>query len=172
MAVQAEDYKLAQKLYEEYVTSDYLNNGITFYAINKANGNEEEFDSKEQRSQFISLGSHEKPRDVKNATKKVDALKMLAILYSQNKETDKAKVTYSDARKLAPNDEELMKGEFQIYYNSGISYLAEEENIVKEINASRDNPKKYDELVQRRKELFSKALPDFEKAYSINPSDA
>ena len=172
LAVQAEDYKLAQKLYEEYATSDYLNNGITFYAINKANGNEEEFDSKEQRSQFISLGSHEKPRDVKNATKKVDALKMLAILYSQNKETEKAKVTYSDARKLAPNDEELMKGEFQIYYNAGISYLAEEENIVKEINSSRDNPKKYDELVQKRKELFSKALPDFEKAYSINPSDA
>lgn len=171
LSIQAEDYVLAQKLYEEYTTSDYLNNGVTYYAVNKASGSEEEFDSKEHRSQYISLGSHEKPRDVKNATKKADAIKMLAMLYAQNKDVEKAKVTYAEARKLAPNDPELKTGEFQLYYNSGYALLADEEKIVNEINGSRDNPKKYDELVAKRKDMFAKAIPDFEKAYSLDSSN-
>ena len=172
LAVQAEDYKSAQKLYEEYAASDYLNNGITFYAVNKANGNEEEFNSRADRTQYISLGTHEKPKDVKNSTKKADVLKLLALIYSQNSELEKAKSTYAEARKLAPNDEELKQGEFQIYYNSGYAMLADEDKIVNEINGSRDNPKKYDELVKKRKDMFLKALPDFEKAYSIDSSNA
>ncbi|MCL9770941.1 hypothetical protein NAT47_10980 [Flavobacterium sp. HXWNR69] len=171
LSIQAEDYKLAQKLYEEYLESDYLNKGTTYLAINKANESEEEFNSREHRSQYITLGTHEKPKDVKNSTKKGDVYKILAILYTQNKEIEKAKVAYAEARKLLPNDEELKDGEFKVYYNSAISYLAEEQDIVKEINASRDNSKKYDELMKKRKEIFTKALPDLEKAYSINPND-
>lgn len=171
LAVQSEDYKLAQKMYEEYASSDYLNNGFTYYAISIANGKEEEFNSKTERSQFIKLGSHEKPRDVKNASKKFEILKLLALIYSQNNELEKAKLTYTEARKLAPNDEELKKGEFQIYYNAGYALLADEEKIVNEINSSRDNAKKYDELVKKRKEMFAKALPDFEKAYSIDSTN-
>lgn len=171
LAVQAEDFKLAQKLYEEYTVSDYLNNGTTFYAINKANGNEEEFNTRADRTHYITLGSHEKPKDVKNSTKKPDALKLLALIYSQNSELEKAKTAYAEARKLAPNDEELKQGEFQIYYNSGYAKLADEQKIVDEINNSRSDKKKYDESMQKRKDMFAKALPDFEKAYSINPTD-
>jgi hypothetical protein len=171
LSVQSEDYILAQKMYEEYATSDYLNNGFTYYAINKANGKEDEFNSRAERSQFITLGFHEKPREVKNATKKFEILKILALLYSQNKELDKAKLTYTEARRLAPNDEELKKGEFQIYYNAGYSLLVDEENIVNAINSSRDNAKIYDELVKKRKDMFAKALPDFEKAYSIDSTN-
>lgn len=171
LAVQSEDYKLAQKMYEEYTSSDYLNNGFTYYAISKANGKEEEFNSKTERSQFIKLGSHEKPRDVKNASKKFEILKLLALIYSQNNELEKAKLTYTEARKLAPNDEELKKGEFQIYYNAGYALLVDEENIVNAINSSRDNAKIYDELVKKRKDMFAKALPDFEKAYSIDSTN-
>lgn len=172
LAVQAEDFKLAQKLYEEYVVSDYLNNGVTFYAVNKANGNEEEFNTRADRTHYITLGSHEKPKDVKNSTKKPDVLKLLALIYSQNSELEKAKTAYAEARKLAPNDEELKQGEFQIYYNAGISHLADEEKLINEINSSRNDAKKFDELMKKRKEMFLKALPDFEKAYSINPTDA
>jgi hypothetical protein len=171
LSVQSEDYILAQKMYEEYASSDYLNNDFTYYAISIANGKEEEFNSKTERSQFIKLGSHEKPRDVKNATKKFEILKILALLYSQNKELDKAKLTYTEARRLAPNDEELKKGEFQIYYNAGYALLVDEENIVNAINSSRDNAKIYDELVKKRKDMFAKALPDFEKAYSIDSTN-
>lgn len=172
LAVQSEDYKLAEKLYEEYSKSDYLNNGVTFYAFNKATESEDEFDSKSERSKFVALGSHEKPRDVKVSTTKPDVLKLLAILYTQNGNLDKAKATYAEARKLSPNDEELKKGEFDLYFNTGYSGLSEDEKLVNEINNARADKKKYDELMLKRKEMFLKSLPDFEKAYSINPNDA
>ena len=171
LAVQSEDYKLSQKMYKEYADSDYVNNGLTYYAVNKASGSEEEFNSRAERTKFISLGSHEKPRDVKNATKKYEILNVLALLYYQNAEIDNAKTTYNTARILAPDNEELKKGEFQIYYNSGYVLLADDEKIVNEINASRADKAKYDELLKNRIDMFAKALPNFEKAYSIDPTD-
>lgn len=171
LAIQASDYKLAQKVYEDYINSDYLNNGTIYYAVNKVNEQEEEFNSKEERSKFVSLGSHEKPRDVKNNTTKAEVYKILALVYSQNGENEKAKAVYSEARKLLPNDEELKTGEFNIYFNAGFSSLADDEKLVNEINNSRADKKKYDELMKKRKEMFAKSIPDFEKAYAINPSD-
>ncbi|MCW1148789.1 tetratricopeptide repeat protein [Flavobacterium lacisediminis] len=172
LAVNSKEYKLAEKLYEELANSDYMNSGMYYYATNKANDVEEEFSSREERSKNISLGFHEKPRDVKVSTTKPDVLKILAILFTQNGNMDKAKATYAEARKLSPNDEELKKGEFDIYFNSGYAGLAEDDKLVTEINNSRADKKKYDELMQKRKEMFAKSLPDFEKAYSINPNDA
>lgn len=171
LAVQSKDYLFAQKMYEEYLTSDFLINGVSYFGVNKVNGVEEEFNSKEERSKYISLGSHEKPKDIKNSTKKQEVLKVLALLYIQNGENEKAKTVYAEARKLAPNDEELRRGEFDAYYNSGYALLAGDEKLVTEINNSISDKKKYDELVKKRKEIFSKALPDFEKAYSIIPTD-
>lgn len=172
LAVNSNDYKLAEKMYEELASSEYMKSGMVYYATNKANGNEEEISSREERTKYISMGLYEKPRDVKVSTTKPDVLKLLAILYTQNGNMDKAKVTYAEARKLSPNDEELKKGEFDIYFNSGYTGLAEDDKLVTEINNSRADKKKYDELMQKRKEMFAKSLPDFEKAYSINPNDA
>ena len=171
LAVNSKEYKSAEKLYEELANSDYMKSGMYYYAINKANGNEEEISSREERTKYISMGLYEKPRDVKVSTTKPDVLKILAILYTQNGNMDKAKATYAEARKLSPNDEELRRGEFDAYYNSGYALLAGDEKLVTEINNSISDKKKYDELVKKRKEIFSKALPDFEKAYSIIPTD-
>jgi tetratricopeptide (TPR) repeat protein len=172
LAVSSNDYKLAERMYEELLNSEYMKSGVFYFATNKANDTEEEFNSREERTSSISLGFHEKPRDVKVSTTKPDVLKILAILYTQNGNMEKAKATYAEARKLSPNDEELKKGEFDIYFNSGYSGLAEDDKLVTEINNSRSDKKKYDELMLKRKEMFAKSLPDFEKAYSINPNDA
>ena len=172
LAVQSQDYQLALKYYEELEASDYLNNGIIYYAVNKATGAEEELSSREERTKGITIGLYEKPRDAKVSANKPEILRILALLYVQNKDAEKAKATYAKARAIAPNDEELKKGEFEVYYNSGYAGLAEEEQLVKDINASRADKKKYDELMGKRKAMFMKVLPDFEKAYSINPTDA
>lgn len=171
LAVNSKDYILAEKMYEELLNSEYMKTGVFYFATNKANGVEDELSSKEERSKYISMGVYEKPRDVKVSTTKPDVLKILAILYTQNGNMDKAKATYAEARKLSPNDEELKKGEFDIYFNAGYAALADDEKLVTEINNSRADKKKYDALMQKRKELFAKSLPDFEKAYSINPKD-
>ena len=128
--------------------------------------------SKENRTKYISIGTHEKPREEKVNKSKPEVLKLLTILYSQNGELVKAKEAYSEARLLSPNDEELKAGEFNLYFNEGYAGLANEAKLVDEINTSIDNKKKYDELMGQRKAMFQNVLPLFEKAYSINPTDA
>lgn len=172
LAVQANDYKLGQKLYEEFYKSDYFNNGVVYFARNKATGTEEDLGSKENRTKYISIGTHEKPREERVNKSKPEVLKLLTILYSQNGELAKAKDAYKEARLLSPNDEELKVGEFNLYFNEGYAGLANEAKLVDEINASIDNKKKYDELMGQRKAMFQNVIPLFEKAYSINPTDA
>lgn len=95
----------------------------------------------------------------------------MSILYSENKEFDKAKAALTEARELLPNDEDLKTTEFNLYFNEGYASLADEAKLVDQINASTADKKKYDDLMNQRKAMFQKALPAFEKAYSINPAD-
>jgi tetratricopeptide (TPR) repeat protein len=172
LSVQGEDYKVAVKYYEELVASDYVANGIVYFAFNKATGAEEEIGSKEDRDRFISLSLYEKPRETKVSDSKPEFLRILALLYRQNNDFENAKATFTKARVLAPNDEELKKGEFELYYNLGYAGLSEEEKLVAEINASRADKKKFDALMAKRKEMFMNIIPDFEKAYALDPSHA
>lgn len=63
-----------------------------------------------------------------------------------------------------PNNAELQ-------YNVGYLTLADDGKLVEEINANLKNPKKYEELMAKRKAMFSEALPYFEKAYQLKPTD-
>lgn len=172
LSVQGEDYTSAVKYYEELEGSDYLNNGVIYFAVNKATGNEEEIATKADRDKFLSLNLYEKPRDYKVSEDKPEIMRILALLYKQNNEFDKAKDVYSRARILAPANEELKKGEFELYYGLGYNGLNEEEKLVNEINASRADKKKFDALMAKRKQMFLNTIPNFEKAYELNPTDA
>ena len=198
LAYQAEDFKTAQKLYEELKNSDYLNNGLVFYAINKVNGAEESFPNKETRTKLISLGTYEKPRDEKVSVKKPEVYKTLAVLVAFNGDIEGAKKLYKEAKALNPKDIELLTNEADLYYktndlveyqrlineiveidpnnskllyNIGYLALSNDAKIVDEINANVKNVKKYNELVDKRKAAFAKAIPYFERAYAIDPSD-
>lgn len=176
LAVSAQDYKLAEKLYEEFYNSDFFNNGVSYLATNKANGNEENFGSNNEakllRSTYVSKGLYEKPRDERVNKNKGDILRTLAILNAQN-EGDKKKLELyvTEARKLLPNDQDLILTEFNLYFNQGYELIKDDMKMVEEINKVTDNKKKYDELVAKRKDIFAKALPFFEKAYQVKPED-
>ena len=171
LSVQAEDYKTAEKLYAEYLISDYFKNGVKYFAFNKAADAEEFFNTREDRMSFISLKTHEKPRDEKVSESKNEIVKMLAILTLQNGNIEKAKPLLAEAIKLNPADKELLTREFNLYFNEGYEYLKEDDKLVTEINASVDNKTKYDELMAKRAAMFRRALPSFEKAYEINSTD-
>lgn len=172
LAVQANDAKLGEKLYEEFYKSDYLNNGVIYFATNKASGVEEDLGTRENRTKNIGAGFYENPRDEKVNKMKPEVQRILSILYVQNGEIAKAKEIFTEARMQNPNDEELKTGEFNLYFNEGFAGLKDEDRLVAEINASTANKKKYDELMAQRKAMFQKVIPSFEKAYSINPTDA
>jgi len=63
-----------------------------------------------------------------------------------------------------PNNSELQ-------YNVGYLNLADDEKLVAEINANLKNPKKYEELMAKRKAMFTEALPYFERAYQLKVTD-
>ncbi len=170
-ATQAKDYKLAERLYEEFKNSDYLNNGEVFYAVNKASGKEDYFNDRKSRTNSIAIGTHEKPRTEKVSDKKPDVYKTLGMLASINGDYEKAKRALAEAKALSPNDKEIIDEEFNIYFNEAYNLLKDDQKLVDEINANVDNTAKYDELKEKRRALFTKALPSFEKAYEIKPND-
>lgn len=170
-AVQGEDYKAAEKLYEELVNSDYMKNGVIYYAVNKASGQEEQLPNRETRTKSIATGVYEKPRDVKVSTKLPDTYKMLASLADHNKNMEKAKKYYEKAVELNPADMDIKKAEARIYFNEAYELLKDDQKLVDEINSFRDDKPKYDELMAKRKEIFKKTIPLFEKAYSLDSSD-
>lgn len=172
LAVQSEDYKLAEKMYDELKSSDYLNNGLIYYAMNKATDKEDTFPNRDARVKAIAMKTHEKPRDEKVSLKKPEVYKMVALIASQNGNFEKAKRNISEALAMSPDDADLKAEGLRIYFNEGYELLKDDQKLVDEINANRDNKAKYDELMSQRKDAFKKALPSFEKAYAINPNDA
>lgn len=171
LAVQAQDYLLAEKFYEDLKESDYLKNGINYYATPKTNGKEALYANKEDRDKQVQLGVADNPREEKMSSKKPEVYKMLALIALQNKNIEKTKKTLEEAKALNPNDSELIDAEFQLYFTLGYDYLKSDSQLVDEINANVADKAKYDELMEKRKKTFKSSLPYLEKAYELKPSD-
>lgn len=198
LSLQAQDYITTQKLYQEFLESDYLNNGFLYFAKSKVSGKEENFPNKAYRDKMVSLGSHENSRDEKVSLGKPDVLKTLAEIVAYNGDIEKAKLLYKEAKKYKPEDVDMLINESKLYfqtndivnyeilvkdilkkdpnnatlnYNIGYLIIKDDTKIVNEINANTSNIKKYNELVEQRKVVFMKALPYFEKAHQVNATD-
>jgi len=104
-------------------------------------------------------------------TKKPEVYKMHALITAQVGDFEKAKKSFAEARELLSKDEELLNGENQLYFNYGYKLLEDDQSIVDELNKNLNNKAKYDELMAKRKNIFKNALPYFEKAFEIKPSD-
>ncbi|WP_264558624.1 tetratricopeptide repeat protein [Flavobacterium sp. N2270] len=197
LAVQAKNYKMAEKYYRELYESDYTGSGTFYYATNKMNQAEEKFSTARERDIFIKAGSHTMPREEKILSKKDEYIKAVAMLAAQNGDIDNAKKAYTEAKKFDIKDVPFLLDEANLYYQSkdyvtyekllndilvfepnnvnvntslGYAALLPEGKIVEEINASTapSQRAKYDKLLEERKGLFKKALPYFEKAYKFD----
>ena len=121
--------------------------------------------------------------------------KIIASLAFYNKNDEQAKMDFQEAIKLNPDDtqiqidyatiyyrnndivtyQKLIEGilekdsnNAQLQYNVGFLLLNDDAKIVEEINANLKNIKKYDELNAKRKAMFLKALPYFERAHQLD----
>lgn len=131
----------------------------------------------------------------KFGSKEPEVAKNIAALAYYNKNDEQAKKDFKDAIALNPDDiqlqidnagiyfrnndiatyQKLIEGVLakdpnnaQLQYNVGILMLNDEAKLVEEINANLKDRKKYDELTKKRKDMFMKALPYFEKAYQLD----
>ena len=201
LAVQSNHKAKALKYYQELKSSDYLENGRLYYATNMLTNKEELLNNKVDRdNRVLILKTHEKPRDEKvSVIKKPLIYKNIAILLVDNNQIEEGKKAYKEAKLLNPDDIDLLIYEANLYlrtkdYNAyynllqellikepnnsvvnfsiGEYFLIEDVKIVDEINNNLNNDAKYNELSKKRKEMYEKALPYFEKAYSIDSKNA
>ena len=131
-------------------------------------------------------------------SKEAEVLKTIAALSSNNNNGEQAKIDFKEALALNTEDIQLEIDQANLYYklndietykkliteviakdpnnaqlqyNVGFLALADDEKLVDEINANLKNPKKYDELMAKRKAMFNTALPYFEKAHQLDATN-
>ena len=114
-AVNGMDYDKALQYYQELKTLNYSGEGTLYYAFNKANKQEEYFNTSSQRDTFIKLGTHEKPRDEKIPSQRGEIYKNIALILVSNGKKEEAKQAFTDAKKANPNDNSLLLNEANLY---------------------------------------------------------
>lgn len=161
-AMQGADYVAAEKYYREIKAVGLKGTGIGKFAIKEAelakniaeiaffNKNYEQ--AKKDFNDAIPLNPEDTQMQINNAS----------IYYYNNDIATYQKLTEAILAK-DPNNAQLQ-------YNVGFLLLNDDAKIVEEINANLNvkDRKKYDELNNKRKEMFKRALPYFEKAYQLD----
>jgi tetratricopeptide (TPR) repeat protein len=114
-AVNAQDYDLALKYYDELKKLNYSGEGTIYYAASLASEKEESFATKEERDKFITLKTHNKPREEKIPSKRGEIYKNIALILVQKGKIDEAKAAIADAKKENPDDSSLLVTEADLY---------------------------------------------------------
>lgn len=117
-AVNSQDYDLALPMYEELKKLNFSGKGTLYLALNKSNGNEDNFANAKERDLAIKLGTHEKPKTEAIPSKRGEIYKNLALILVQKGRTEEAKQAIADARKANPDDSSLILTEANLYLES------------------------------------------------------
>ena len=159
-AMQAEEYIDAEKYYREIKAVGFTGTGLkkiaakpeevakNIFALSFFNKNDEQ--AKIDFKEAIQLNPDDTQIQIDHAT-----------IYYRNNDI----VTY---QKLIEGILEKDPNNAQLQYNLGFLMLADDAKIVDEINANLKNIKKYDELNAKRKAMFLKALPYFERSHQLD----
>ncbi|WP_286967387.1 tetratricopeptide repeat protein [Flavobacterium sp. UBA4854] len=117
-AVNSQDFDLALPMYEELKKLNFSGKGTLYLAMNKANGNEDNFANAKERDLAVKLGTHEKPKTEAIPSKRGEIYKNLALILVQKGRTEDAKKAIADARKANPDDSSLILTEANLYLES------------------------------------------------------
>ncbi|MFV8355673.1 tetratricopeptide repeat protein [Flavobacterium sp. XS1P32] len=113
--VNANDYDLALKLYDDLKTLNYSGKGTSYFAVNKLTTQEDFFNTLQERDRMVKLGTHEKPRTEAIPSKRGEIYKNIALILVQKGKTEEAKKAVSDARLANPEDTSLILTEANLY---------------------------------------------------------
>lgn len=114
-AVNSNDFENALKYYQELNKINYSGEGTFYYAINKTSKQDEYFSAKDQRDTYVKLGTHEKPHDEKQPSKRGEINKNIALILVSQGKNEEAKAAFTEARKSNPDDMSLLLNEANLY---------------------------------------------------------
>lgn len=169
-ATEGKDYDSSIKYYEELIELGYTGIKEEFYATKKGTNEEDKFNTKEERDEFVRKGEYVIPRSSFSNSKKADILKTMTTIYIIKGENEKAASLMKEARKEAPDDIGLMHAEAEMYYKSGdmVNYKEVISDIIKK---DPNNPDLYYNLgvASNKNGEKEEALEYYTKAIELNP---
>jgi tetratricopeptide (TPR) repeat protein len=146
----------------------------TYFATSKETGKEEPFESEAIRNISVQQAkTHEKPRNGKSDSKRGEIVRNIALIYLQNKELDKAKEAFKEAKQANPNDTSLLITEANMYLE--LKDYATYKSIINSILAN--NPNDADlfynlGVISANSGELEEAEKHYAKAIEINPKYA
>lgn len=114
-SVNAKDYKKALDYYQKLKELNYSGEKTSYVATNKANDLVEYFATKAQRDQSVKIGTHEKPSEEKEPSKRGEIYRNIALILVEDGKIEEAKTAIVEARKANPDDTSLIMSEADIY---------------------------------------------------------
>ncbi len=117
--VQAQEYDKAVDYLEMLNDLGYDGSGVEYTALNTESGQRENFSSKSQRDLMLKSDKYKDPEDTKIPSKKGDITSLLAKIYINQKEYDKAIEAMDEAKANNPDDVTLYLSEANMYYQMG-----------------------------------------------------
>ncbi|AVR46289.1 hypothetical protein C7S20_14015 [Christiangramia fulva] len=166
--VQAQDYDKAVDYLEMLNDLGYDGSGVAYTAVNVESGERETFSSKSQRDLMLKTKEYKDPKDEKIPSKKGDITSLIARIYINQKEYDKAIDAMNEAKANNPDDVTLVLSEANMYYQMG-----EKEKAISTLEKAGEmdptNPIVFNNIGLMYAELGKneKAIENYKKAIAI-----
>ncbi|WP_295180775.1 tetratricopeptide repeat protein [uncultured Christiangramia sp.] len=167
--VNAQEYGKAVEYLEELSDLGYDGSGKSYTAVNIETGEKENMGSKEQMDLMVKTGQYKDPKVEPIPSKKGEIASLVARIYINQEQYDKAIESIDAAKAANPNDVDLLLSEANMYYQMGekekaISILEEAGNMDK------SNPGVYNNigLMYAEIENTEKAVESYKTALEID----
>lgn len=175
-AVNAKEYDIALTYYDKLKQLNYSGKGMTYYAKSAISGEEEAFNTKQERDNSVKMKLHTNPRDEKIQSKRGEIYRNYALILVEKGEKDKALQAVIDAKKDNPEDTSLALTEANLYLDAKdyTSYKRVIEEVLKKspndadlyynlgvISGTSENPADAEKYYKKAIEL----KPDYSNAY-------
>lgn len=113
--VNAKEYDVALKLYQDLKQMNYSGKGANYLAINKLTGEEDLFTTVAERDRMVKMGTHEKPSTEVIPSKRGEIYKNMALILVDAGKTEEAKKAIEEARATNPEDTSLILTQANLY---------------------------------------------------------
>ncbi len=114
-SVTGNDYPKALEYYKILKDINFSGEKVSYTAVSKVTDNPDYFANKSERDQAIKLGTHIKPSEEKEPSKRGEIYKNIALILLSEGKTEEAKTAIVDARKANPEDVSLIISEADLY---------------------------------------------------------
>ncbi|MFV8282277.1 tetratricopeptide repeat protein, partial [Christiangramia marina] len=168
--VNAQEYGKAVEYLEELSDLGYDGSGKSYTAVNIETGEKENMGSKEQMDLMVKTGQYKDPKVEPIPSKKGEIASLVARIYINQEQYDKAIESIDAAKAANPNDVDLLLSEANMYYQMG-----EKEKAIsileKAGNMDKSNPGVYNNigLMYAEIENTDKAVESYKTALEIDP---